>query len=127
MAYVITRLCRDCVDGSCVPVCPVPECIVEHRPPAGAPALPNQLFINPDQCIDCSACAPACPWQAIFPEADVPPPFARDATLNALSAVRPEDFTQAATRTRPAPTDDEVEANKRKWLADRDALEPRRR
>jgi len=26
--------------------------------------FPNQLFINPDECIDCGACEPECPWQA---------------------------------------------------------------
>jgi ferredoxin len=125
MPYVITRLCRDCVDGSCVPVCPVPECIVEHRPASAAPALPNQLFINPDQCIDCNACAPACPWQAIFPEDDVPAAFTGDIVLNAISAVRPDDFTQAATRTSRPPTAAEVEANRRRWQAEGDASAPR--
>jgi ferredoxin len=114
MPYVITRLCRDCVDASCVPVCPEPECIVEHRP-NGGPALPNQLFINPDQCTDCGACEPECPWDAIFPEEEVPAAFAEDVTLNAISAVRPEQFQQAATRTSRRPTPDEVEANKRRW------------
>ena len=31
MAFVITRLCRDCVDGACIDVCPV-DCIVKHAP-----------------------------------------------------------------------------------------------
>ena len=30
------------------------------------------LFINPDECIDCGACEPACPVTAIFAEDDVP-------------------------------------------------------
>src|SRR3954467_3055043 len=67
VTYVITRLCRDCVDSSCVSVCPIPDCIVEHRPSQGsaaAPPLPNQLFINPDACIACGACEPECPWNA---------------------------------------------------------------
>jgi len=115
VAYVITRLCRDCVDGSCIPVCPEPECIVEHKPRNRAPALPNQLFINPDQCIDCGACAPECPWEAIFPEDAVPVAFAGDMTLNAISGMRPEEFAQAAVRTSRTPTADEVEANKRRW------------
>ena len=29
MAYIITRLCRDCVDTGCVAVCPV-DCIYEY-------------------------------------------------------------------------------------------------
>jgi ferredoxin len=32
----------------------------------------QQLFINPDECIDCGACEPECPVTAIFPEEDVP-------------------------------------------------------
>ena len=41
MTLVITSLCRDCLDISCVEVCPV-DCIVEYKgeggdwPPSGA-------------------------------------------------------------------------------------------
>lgn len=28
--------------------------------------------IDPDTCIDCGACVPECPFEAIFPEEDVP-------------------------------------------------------
>jgi ferredoxin len=30
------------------------------------------LYIHPDECIDCGACVPECPVEAIFAEADVP-------------------------------------------------------
>jgi ferredoxin len=30
------------------------------------------LYIDPDACIDCDACAPECPVEAIYPEEDVP-------------------------------------------------------
>ena len=30
------------------------------------------LYIHPDECIDCGACVPECPVEAIFVEADVP-------------------------------------------------------
>ena len=33
---------------------------------------PDQLYIHPDECIDCGACEPECPVTAIFPEEDVP-------------------------------------------------------
>ena len=33
----------------------------------------EQYFIHPDECIDCGACEPECPVQAIFPDIDVPP------------------------------------------------------
>ena len=122
MPYVITRLCRDCVDGSCVAVCPEPDCIVEPRPGGGATDLPNQLFINPDVCIDCGVCMTECPWDAIAPDDEVPLPFAADIALNAIVAARPHDFVEAAVRTRPKPSAAEVEANKRRWETGGDSL-----
>ena len=62
MPYVITEACIGTKDKACVDVCPV-DCIYE-----GA----DQLFIHPDECIDCGACEPECPVTAIFPEEDVP-------------------------------------------------------
>jgi NAD-dependent dihydropyrimidine dehydrogenase PreA subunit len=62
MAYVITEACVNVKDKACVDVCPV-DCIYE-----GA----DQLYIHPDECIDCGACEPECPVTAIFPEEDVP-------------------------------------------------------
>ena len=115
MAYVITRLCRDCVDTACAAVCPEPDCIVLHSPPDGASTLPNQLFINPDACVDCGACEPECPWEAIFPEDDVPAAFAADIALNAITTARPDEFVEATTHPHPKPSADEVDANKRRW------------
>jgi ferredoxin/flavodoxin---NADP+ reductase len=68
MAYVITQRC--CNDASCVPECPV-DCI---RPTPEQPefATTEQLYIDPDTCIDCGACEPVCPVTAIFAESDVP-------------------------------------------------------
>lgn len=62
MTYVIAEPCIDTKDKACVDVCPV-DCIYE-----GA----DQLFIHPDECIDCGACEPECPVDAIF-EADFVP------------------------------------------------------
>jgi ferredoxin len=115
MAFVITRLCRDCVDGACVEVCPISDCIVEHRPAPGEAALPNQLFINPEECIDCGCCEPVCPWEAIALDDDVPRQFADDIALNALAAARPRDFVPATIRTRAKPSPAEVDANRRRW------------
>jgi ferredoxin len=117
MAYVITRLCRDCVDGSCVEVCPAVDCIVEYRPKEGRPDLPNQLFINPDNCIDCGACEPECPWEAIALDDSVPALFAEDIALNAIVASRPDDFVAATLRSRPRPTPPQVDENRRRWEA----------
>jgi ferredoxin len=63
MTYVITEPCIGVKDRACVDVCPV-DCIYEGE---------DQLYIHPDECIDCGACEPECPVTAIFPEEDVPP------------------------------------------------------
>jgi ferredoxin len=44
--------------------------------------FPNQLYINPDECIDCGACEPECPVTAIFPEEDVPQQLKQYVQLN---------------------------------------------
>ena len=31
-----------------------------------------RFYIDPDTCIDCNACVPVCPYEAIFPEDEVP-------------------------------------------------------
>ncbi len=64
MPYVITEPCIDVKDKACVEVCPV-DCI--H----GDDDSP-QLYINPAECIDCGACEPECPVEAIFEESSVP-------------------------------------------------------
>lgn len=62
MPYVITEACINVKDRSCVDVCPV-DCIYEG---------PEQLYIHPDECIDCGLCEPECPVTAIFVDTDVP-------------------------------------------------------
>jgi len=114
MAFVITRLCRDCIDGACVDVCPT-NCILEHRPEGRASELPRQLFINPDDCIDCNACIPECPWEAIYPEDDVPAVFDSDVALNALSAQRNGEFHVPVERLRRVATPEAVVENQRRW------------
>ena len=64
MAYIICEPCVDVKDTACVDVCPV-DCI--HTVDGE-----NQLYINPDECIDCAACEPACPVNAIFMHDEVP-------------------------------------------------------
>ena len=114
MAYVITRLCRDCVDGACVDECPV-DCILEHRPTNGPSNLPRQLFINPDDCISCNLCVAECPWEAIYEESDVPEAFRDDIALNKLSFTRNSEFHVPVERLRRGATPDEVDENKRRW------------
>ena len=74
MPYVITEACISVKDKSCVDVCPV-DCIYEG---------PDQLFIHPDECIDCGACEPECPVNAIFPEESLPAEWAGYAPVEAL-------------------------------------------
>jgi NAD-dependent dihydropyrimidine dehydrogenase PreA subunit len=62
MTYVITEACIGVKDRACVDVCPV-DCIYEGE---------DQLYIHPDECIDCGACVPACPVEAIFAFDEVP-------------------------------------------------------
>ena len=114
MAFVITRLCQNCVEGSCVDVCPK-DCIVEHRPQGGESDLPHQLFIDPGECIDCHACVPECPWDAIYPDTNVPDVFEDDIALNARAALHPEEYHVPTSRLRRGATREEVEDNKRRW------------
>ncbi len=62
MTYVIAEACVDLMDKSCVKECPV-DCIYEGE---------RMLYIHPDECVDCGACEPACPEEAIFYALDVP-------------------------------------------------------
>jgi NAD-dependent dihydropyrimidine dehydrogenase PreA subunit len=66
MTYVIGQPCVDVKDRACVEECPV-DCIYEGR---------RTLYIHPDECVDCGACEPVCPVEAIFYEADLPLAYA---------------------------------------------------
>ena len=70
MAYVITEPCIGTKDAACVDVCPV-DCI-HPRKDEGEFEGTQMLFIHPDECIDCGACVPACPVEAIFAMDEVP-------------------------------------------------------
>ena len=64
MTHIVTRLCLR--DTACIEVCPV-ECMILGKPEEEWP----WLYIDPDTCIDCGACVPECPYEAIFPEEEV--------------------------------------------------------
>ncbi|HZN88697.1 MAG TPA: ferredoxin family protein [Thermoleophilaceae bacterium] len=70
MAYVIAEPCIDTKDNSCVEVCPV-DCI---HPTPDEPDYDQvtQLYIDPEECIDCDACVEACPVDACFAEDQLP-------------------------------------------------------
>ena len=62
MPHVVAKPCDGCRYTDCVVVCPV-ECFYEGE---------KMLYINPDECIDCEACVPECPVEAIFSEDELP-------------------------------------------------------
>jgi NAD-dependent dihydropyrimidine dehydrogenase PreA subunit len=62
MTYVIADACIDVMDRSCMEECPV-DCIYEGE---------RKLYINPIECIDCGACQPVCPVEAISQDRKVP-------------------------------------------------------
>ena len=85
VTYVISAPCIDVMDKSCVDVCPV-DCIHFED------GEDRMLFINPEECIDCGACEPACPVNAIYPEDALP---ADMEVFTAINAQWYEDSTAA--------------------------------
>lgn len=74
MSYIIGSKCVSVCDTACVKVCPV-DCINGPKNPEGLGREVSemtkeelegqQLYINPDVCIDCGACLIECPVEAI--------------------------------------------------------------
>ena len=62
MTYVIALPCVDLKYKACIDECPV-DCIYEGD---------RMLYIHPDECVDCGACEPVCPVEAIYYEDDLP-------------------------------------------------------
>ena len=75
VTYVIAEPCIDVKDRACVDVCPV-DCIQGNE---DSP----QLYINPIECIDCGACEPECPVEAIFQAGALPEKWKHFTRLNA--------------------------------------------
>jgi NAD-dependent dihydropyrimidine dehydrogenase PreA subunit len=73
MTYVIAEPCIDVKDQACVQECPV-DCIYEGD---------RTLYIHPTECIDCGACEPACPVEAIFYDDDLPDEWGQFKAINA--------------------------------------------
>jgi len=78
MTYVIGEPCVDILDRACVEECPV-DCIYEGD---------RMLYIHPDECVDCGACEPVCPVEAIYYEDDLP------ATLKAYTGENAQFFAE---------------------------------
>jgi ferredoxin len=62
----------DCKYTDCVTVCPV-DAFHEG---------PRTLYINPDTCVNCDACVPACPVEAIYSEENLPSKWASYLDIN---------------------------------------------
>jgi NAD-dependent dihydropyrimidine dehydrogenase PreA subunit len=81
MSYVIAEPCIGTKDTACVDACPV-DCI---HPKKDEPEFASaaQLYIDPQECIDCGACVPVCPVEAIFMKDDLPPKWQHFEQVNA--------------------------------------------
>lgn len=81
MSYVIAEPCIGTKDTACVDACPV-DCI---HPKKDEPEFASaaQLYIDPQECIDCGACVPVCPVEAIFMKDDLPPQWQQFEQVNA--------------------------------------------
>ena len=76
MTVVVTDNCRLCRFTQCVTVCPV-SCFHGDD---------TMLYIDPDECIDCGACVPECPVEAIYDETELPETMQEWKGLNAERA-----------------------------------------
>jgi len=81
MSFIIAQPCIGCKDQSCVPVCPS-DCIHPGVMERDGEVY-DQLFIDPDHCIDCGLCEMECPVDAIFGDDEVPAPWSHFIRLNA--------------------------------------------
>jgi NAD-dependent dihydropyrimidine dehydrogenase PreA subunit len=70
MAYVIALPCVGVTDTACVAICPC-DCIHPTKDEQGFQEA-EQLYIDPEVCIDCALCEAECPVHAIFPQDDLP-------------------------------------------------------
>ena len=91
MTHVVNGNCDLCRFTECVTTCPV-DCFHadEHR-----------LYIDPDVCIDCGACIPACPVEAIVDEMDLP---AADKRWVEINRERSLGLPVLSTAETPLPT-----------------------
>lgn len=76
MAHVVCEPCHDCKYTDCVVVCPC-DCFYEDG---------SMLYVDAEECIDCCACVPECPVEAIFIEGEVPARWTQFIALNAERA-----------------------------------------
>ena len=91
MTHVVGKACDGCRYTDCVVVCPV-ECFYEGE---------TMLYIHPDECIDCEACVPECPVEAIYADVDVPEKWA---SYTALNEEKCEEYPVIEEAKDPLPT-----------------------
>ena len=84
MAHIVTEPCIGCKNTVCVTVCPV-DCFHKEV---------DALWIDPEECIDCGACVPECPVNAIFDMKLLPPQHAKYVAINAEKAKKLPVITQ---------------------------------
>jgi ferredoxin len=84
MTHVVAEPCFACKYTDCVVVCPV-ECFYEGE---------QMVYIHPDECIDCEACVPECPVEAIFHEDNLPAEWKDFKELNAELAPQSTVITE---------------------------------
>jgi ferredoxin len=76
MTTVVTGNCQGCRFTDCVTVCPV-ACFHSDD---------EMVYIDNEVCIDCGACIPECPVQAIYEEFDIPSDLRHWIEINAERA-----------------------------------------
>ena len=92
MPFIIAEPCVGTCDTACVEVCPV-DCIhgpydkegrgEEAKVSGFVPKDSDSLYIDPEECIDCGACEPECPVEAIFEETEFPAEWEKYIGINA--------------------------------------------
>ena len=91
MAHVVTANCTDCRFTDCVTTCPVQAFHGDAE----------RLYIDPETCIDCNACLPACPVRAIKEEVDLE---ADERCWASINAERSQMHPVIAAKQAPLPT-----------------------
>ena len=99
MTHTVIENCKDCMFTDCVTVCPV-DCFY------GDKENDKMIYIHPDECIDCGACIPECPVEAIFPEDEVPEDQQHWTAINAEKC-ESGDLEQITEKDAELPTADE--------------------
>jgi len=94
MTFVVTSNCQRCRFTDCVAVCPV-ECFHGDA---------EMLYIDPEECIDCGACVPECPVEAIFDESELPDDQIKWLEINAKKS---PDLPVVTETGEPLPTAEE--------------------